>query len=458
MTNRRQQKKYAKKQGVQANAVQSNNDQSMTWRQRAASMAGMHFGGDRDLYTVMGYQRDITPDDYFDVYERQDIAGRIVDIYPEATWREEPIIDGDDALLASVKSIDEKFGLWQRMQRLDRLMNLGHYGVLLLGLDGGEHLDQPASGSDYGLIYLQPHSERTAKIIQWEDDATSSRYGMPKMYSITSGPNWGGAGGGNKTMNVHHSRVIHVAEGQLEHEAIGIPRLERGFNRLMDCDKLLGGSAEMYWQNVAMIMAFLADKDAQWEPEEKEDMRQQLDDMQNRLSRALRLRGVDVKNIAPGLQGASPKDHVEVQKDFICSAYAIPKRILFGNEAGEMASSQDVNAFQGRISERRQQVTTPEFVRKFLDAGLSLGFIDGSYSDITWPESDSLGEEGRAKVALAVSQAVSAYSLSPGAERMISVDEFREILGYDAADFDLPPMTEDEERAAVIQFNKSIAK
>lgn len=383
MTNRRQQKKNAKKQGTQANAVQANSDQSMTWRQKAVSAAGMHFGGDRDLYTVMGYQRDISPDDYFDVYERQDIAGRIVDIYPEATWREEPIIDGDDALIESVKSIDEKFSLWQRMQRLDRLMNLGHYGVMLLGLDGGEALDQPTNGSDYRLIYLQPHSERTAKIIQWEDDATSPRYGMPKMYSITSGPNWGGAGGGNKTMSVHHSRVIHVAEGQLEHEAIGIPRLERGFNRLMDCDKLLGGSAEMYWQNVAMIMAFIAEKDAQWEPDEAETMRQDIDNMQNRLSRALRLRGVDVKNIAPGLQGASPKDHIEAQKDFICAAYAIPKRILFGNEAGEMASSQDVNAFQGRISERRQQVTTPEFVRKFIDAGLNLGFIGGSYSDIT---------------------------------------------------------------------------
>lgn len=438
-------------------AVNANSNKSLTWRQRAASSAGLHFGGDRDLYQVMGYPREIRPEDYFDAYKRQDIAGRIIDIYPEATWREDPIIKGDEKLINSVAEIKKRFNVWAKMQRLDRLMNLGHYGVMLLGLDGGEPLDKPATGNEYNLIYMQPHSERTAQIIQWEDDPTSSRYGMPKMYSITSGPDWGGAGGGEKTMQVHHSRVIHVAEGALEHESIGIPRLERGFNRLMDADKLLGGSAEMYWQNVAMIMAFIADKDAQWDPEEKADMRQQIDDMQNRLSRALRLRGVDVQNVAPGLQGASPGEHIEKQKEFICAAYAIPKRILFGNESGELASSQDTSSWQGRISERRQQVATPEFVSKFLDRGIQLGFLEGSYEDIGWPDSDSLGEEGRAKVALATAQAINAYMMSPGAERLVSPDEFRAIFGYEPAeDFDLPPMNEDEEKAAVLQFNRLV--
>ena len=446
--NSRKQRKQERKE-----AVKVNSNQGLTWRQQA-SMAGLHFGGDRDLYQVMGYPRSLDPDDYYSVYERQDIAGRIIDIYPESTWREEPIIEGDDALLKSIKQINNKFQLWSRMQRLDRLMNLGHYGVLLLGLDGGEPMDQPATGNDYSLIYLQPHSERTAQILSWEDDPTSSRYGLPKMYSITSGPDWQGAGGGTKTMTVHHSRVIHVSEGALEHESIGTPRLERGYNRLMDADKLLGGSAEMYWQNVAMIMAFIADKDTQWDPEEKAEMRQQIDDMQNRLSRALRLRGVDVQNVAPGLQGASPGDHIEKQKDFICAAYAIPKRILFGNESGELASSQDMNSWQGRISERREQVATPEFVKKFLDRGLQLGFLEGSYEEIKWPESDSLGEEGRARVALAVAQAISAYSIAPGAERMLTVDEFREILGKKPTGEELPPMTTEEEAAAVLQFNK----
>ena len=438
-------------------SITANSSGGMTTRQQLTRMAGQHFGGERDLYEVMGYPRDISPDDYFNTYKRQDIAGRIIDIYPEATWREEPIIEGSNQLSDSLTDVNNRLQLWQKMQRLDRLMNLGHYGVLLLGLDGAEPLDSPALGTDYNLIYLQPHSERTARITQWCSDATDKRFGMPEMYSVTTGPDWVGSGGGQSTISVHHSRVIHVAEGALEHESIGIPRLERGFNRLMDTDKLLGGSAEMYWQNVAMIMAFIADKDTTWDPEDKVDMREQIDDMQNKLSRVLRLRGVDVKNIAPGLQGASPKDHVETQKDFICAAYAIPKRVLFGNEQGELGSSQDVNSWQGRVSERRQQLATPAFVKPFIDKGLSLGFLEGDLIDVTWPDSDTLGEKGRAEVALLTAQAINAYMMAPGGEQLISTEEFRGIFGYDASEMDdLPPMSKEDEASAVIQFNSLI--
>ncbi|BAQ70866.1 hypothetical protein NHU_03740 [Rhodovulum sulfidophilum] len=64
--------------------------------------------------------------------------------------------------------------------------------------------------------------------------------------------------------------MIHIAERALEDESIGTPRLERVWNRLMDLDKLLGGSAEMYRQNVAMLMHLKADLAVQWDPGEAE--------------------------------------------------------------------------------------------------------------------------------------------------------------------------------------------
>lgn len=415
-------------------------DSSLVPRQRLANLAGKHFGGERDLYEVMGYPRHLAVEDYVDIYIRQDIAGRIVDAYPDATWREQPTLECEPETLKAAESIIKKMSLFRALHRLDRLMNMGHYGVLVLGLDGGEPMWKPANGTDYNLLYLQPHSERTAQVTKWEDDPQSPRYGQPVTYRVTTGVNWTGSGAGQKTVNVHHSRVIHVAERALEDVSIGTPRLERIYNRMMDLDKLLGGSAEMYWQNVAMIMAFLADADVEWQPGEAEEMASHLEEMQHGLRRSLRLRGVTPENLAPGLQGASPGEHIDKQIDIIAGASGIPKRILLGNEAGELASSQDETAWQGRIAERREQWATPDVLNPLFAKLSRFGVIPSSPIEVVWPESDTLGEKGRAEVADLVSRAIQQYNNTMGAEQLVTPDEFRQILGYE----ELPAVEEDE--------------
>ena len=410
-------------------------------RRQLVQQAGQHFGGDRDLYAVMGYPTEITIEQYFATYLRQDIAGRIVDAYPDATWRKPPELKAEAEFLAVWHDLDKSLQLWRALHRLDRLTNLGHYGVLFLGLDGGEHTATPARGADYSLLYVQPHSERTAAIVAWEDDPRSPRFGLPKRYRITTGVNWTGSGAGQKTIEVHHTRVIHVAEKALEDVSIGTPRLQRGFNRLMDLDKLLGGSAEMYWQNAAMLLAFIADAGADWEPEEKEDMAGQLEDMQNGLRRALRLRGMSVSNVAPGLQGATPGDHVDKQLDMIAGAYGIPKRLLTGNESGELASSQDENSWNGRVAERKEQHASPNIIEPFISTGQQLGFLPAGFGRVHWPEQAALGEKDRAAVALTKAQALQAYLSTPGAELVVSGGTFREWVGEATT---LPVVEEDE--------------
>lgn len=420
-------------------AVQTNNN---TLSRRALSpLAGQHFGGQRDLYEVMGYPRALAIGEFIDAYNRQDIAGRIIDAYPDATWREAPEVIGQPGFAEAWKQLNKRVDIWQGFHRLDRLTGMGHYGVLFLGLDGGEptHLAINAA-TQYNLLYVQPHSERTAQITQWEDDPRSPRFGRPKMYNITTGVNWMGSGAGQRTLRVHHSRVIHVAERALEDVSIGVPRLERIWNRLMDLDKLLGGSAEMYWQNVAMMMAFIADADAEWEPEEKADMKAQLEEMMNGLRRQLRLRGVEVQQLAPGLQGASPGDHVDKQLDIIAGATGIPKRILLGTESGELASSQDENNWSGRIVERREQFAGPSIIEPFMKAGMRLGFLPrGGFECLEWPEADSLGETARSDIALKKAQTVQTIMNSPGAETVVTMQEVRNWLGEGENLPELPP-------------------
>lgn len=405
---------------------------SLTPRAQLSKLAGQHFGGERDLYETMGYPRHLTPEDYADTYLRQDIAARIIDAYPDATWREPPEVQGSPEFVGAWDELDRKHSIWRTFHRLDRLTGMGHYGVLLLGLDGGEPMASPAEGADYNLLYLQPHSERTAEVIRWEDDPQSPRYGMPVLYRITTGTNWTGTGAGQKSMTVHHSRTIHVAERALEDVSIGMPRIERIYNRLMDLDKLLGGSAEMYWQNVAMMMAFLADADSEIEPADRDAMKAQFEEMQNGLRRFLTLQGTDAKNLAPGLQGSSPGEHIDKQIDIIAGASGIPKRILLGSEAGELASSQDENNWAARISERREQFAGPTIMEAFIGKGQRLGFLPRGFEAIEWPEADTLGEQGRADIAHKKAQALQSYLSAAGGDMIVSPDEFRAWLGEDA--------------------------
>lgn len=421
--------------------VNTNAESTLVARSRLANLAGKHFGGDRDLYQVMGYPRRLTPEDFVDIYIRQDIAARVVDAYPDATWREHPQVKEDTtdpAVNESIAVIEKKNHLWRTCHRLDRLTGLGHYGVMVLGLDGGEPMHTPATRTDYNLLYLQPHSERTAQIKKWDDDPSSPRYGMPDMYRVTTGVNWTGSGASQRTVNIHHSRVIHVAERALEDVSIGTPRLERVYNRLMDLDKLLGGSAEIYWQNAAMMIAFIANPDLNWSEGEADAMAEQLEEMQHGLRRMLRLRGVEAQNLSPGLQGSTPGDHVDKQLDMIAGATGIPKRILIGNEAGELASSQDENSWNGRISERRTQYALPAIVQPLIAKGQKLGFIARGNVEFEWDETDSLGEKTRAEIADIRAGALQKYAqaVTLGADLLVPFDEFRtEILG-------LPPEPE----------------
>jgi hypothetical protein len=215
----------------------------------------------------------------------------------------------------------------------------------------------------------------------------------------------------------------------MENEAIGTPRIERIYNRLMDLDKLLGGSAEMYWQNVAMMIAFMADADAEWSPEEKQEMEEQLEELQHRLRRFLRMRGVEATNIAPGLQGADPGTHIDKQLEIIAGSQGMPKRILVGTERGELSSAQDENNWSSRIAERREQHAGPAIVEPFIQAGLRLGFLSGELENIEWPQGDTLGEEARASIANQKADALQKYLSAPGADLIIPPEDFRAWLG-----------------------------
>lgn len=442
-----------------------------TLRSLFARLSGQHFGGERDLYEQCGYPVDITPQDYVAQYLRGDLAARIVDAYPDATWREAPIVkttgttEGDeDPFQAAIDELNDRFGLWSVLHRLDLLTQLGHYGVLLIGLDGGAPLDQPVDRDKFGLLYLAPFGEAQAEILRWESNTSSPRFGKPELYRLTAGPDWKGISGMQRNLTVHWSRVIHVAERALDDESIGLPRLERIWNRVMDCEKLLGASAEIFWQNAAPTRAWMADADTEFSPDDQADMEAMFEELYHGLRRDVRLRGVTPQSLVQAV--ADPSGHLDKQLDFISGATGIPKRILIGSERGELASEQDENNWAARVTERRNNHATPHIIRPTIDRLIRYGVLPepvGGY-DVEWPESDSLGEEKRAMIAKTKAEAVAAYVSIPGAEQVVPPQEFRRWLGEaEESEFEPPePALELDERdpevaAAFAQNRRRIA-
>jgi uncharacterized protein len=460
-----------------------------TFRKAMAALAGIQFGGARDLYETFGYPRAVGTELYLALYTRQDIAGRIVDAYPDATWREPPRVckkvekkkpktkggapsEEKDAFEKAVETLAEQFDLWGTMQRLDRLTGVGHYGVLMFGLDGGEELTQP-TGKRYKLLYLTPHGEPSAQITRWVSNPKDPRYAQPETYRLTSGVAWTGSGSGRRDLEVHHSRTLHIAERQMQDKTIGTPRLERIVNRLFDLEKLLGGSAEVYWQNAAALRAWIADADAQWDPAEAAEMKTQIEDLQNGLRRDVRLRGVTPQLLAANANQADASSNIDKQLDFISGATGIPKRILIGSERGELSSEQDENNWAGRVQERRQQYATPHMVRPLIQRFIELGILPdpGGEFEVIWPESDTLGEQARADIAAKKASAVSSYVNAMGSDSVIAPQEFRMWLGEDPeSDYELAEPPEpvetnpdgstddlDKDPQGVLQYNRRLA-
>src|SRR3972149_6035814 len=134
-------------------------------RAKLAAALGQTFGGDRDMYTVLGYKK-VLDYDYFDaLYTRQDIAGRIVDLPAQSTWKKGPEVrdtdnpDVETEFEMAWESLVRKLRVWHYFRRADQVAGIGQYGVLFLGLPGPlESPAAPVNGAE-GLVDLSVYSQ-----------------------------------------------------------------------------------------------------------------------------------------------------------------------------------------------------------------------------------------------------------------------------------------------------------
>lgn len=411
-------------------------------RANFANALGQSYGGERDIYQALGYPINITYRDYALRYIRQDIAKAIIDRPANLTWQGGLIVQeskdkADTELEKAWIQLRNKFKLQNVFSRADRLSGIGCYSVLLLGLDdvkNQEGFANPVLVGKRKLLYLKPYGEGNAAITEYEADTKSERFGFPKFYEIKSGGETGSTGSTTtavspQNIKVHYTRILHIVDDILENEIIGIPRLEAVFNRLMDLEKLIGGSAEMYWRGARPGFQGKVDKDFQLTPAMQADLQNQIDEYENKLRRILVNEGVSFDALAQ--QIADPSKVVDVQIQMISAVLGYPKSILTGTERGVLSSDQDATEVNIFIQHRRESHAETHIIRPFIEVCFEYGILPKPSTDeygIVWSDLFAQSEKQLVDIGRARSEALRNYATAPMATDIVPPTAFFELF------------------------------
>lgn len=411
----------------------------------------------RDYDRECGYPdtSNITPEMYNQLYERDAIANRVVDVWPKECWAVQPTVyededsevvtpfeEGWDNLSQGLRECgkqksfyqdEEGSPIWELLSRADSISGIGHYGVILMGFDDKRPLEEPIEpGKAHRLLYLSAFHQALAPITAMVSDQGNPRYGKPEAYNITlNDPSvftvGGVFGATTATVKVHWSRVIHLADLWTNSgisEVYAPPRMRPVINHLQDLSyKLYGGSAEMFWRGAFPGLSFETHPQLGGDVElDTTEAKEQYEQYINGLQRVFAMSGVTVRTVAPSV--VDPSNQINTRIQAICIQLGIPMRIFMGSERGELASSQDSGAWDGRVNGRRTGYITPRIIVPFVDRLIYLGVLPQpqGYS-VFWKRNRDLTEMEQANLAGARVQAVGAFVQS-GAEQLITPSSF----------------------------------
>lgn len=419
------------------NAVDLNRLQNLSMiasRLALAGRVGQSHNGSRDLYETLGYPSEIKSADLISQWKRQGIARAVVDRPVKATWQGDLYItesteEDETKLEIAYKQLDKKIRLKEKMMRVDRLACLGEYAVLLLGFDDSSQQtwSQPVTEGERKLMYARPVSKGNIDIDAYETDPSNPRFGLPRIYSITLENPDGSESTKTRELKVHYSRIIHVAYDLLENDVEGEPVMESVYNRLKDLEKMVGGSAEMFWRGARPGYFGSAKEDYSVDTKTQEDLKEQLDEYEHNLRRFLLAEGIDIKNLDQ--QISDPKGHVMVQLQMISAATGIPLRILIGSERGELASTQDQKNWKEFIQHRRTEQVETSIVRPFVDRLIEYGVLPGIKDEeegygVAWSDLFAIGEKEKSEIGKSRAEALARYTQNPMTEAAVPLEGF----------------------------------
>ncbi len=407
---------------------------------------------DRNVDAECGYPNDIDVATYKRAYERGDIAARIVEIYPQETWQENPeVYETEENIETDFEkewTLQNKIhNFFPLLQRVDTLSGIGSFAVILIGINDGKKLNEPVEGINpkgeregepkkREILYLRTFDESSVTVKSLESDITSPRLGLPKMYSIrfqdTKLSNSGVVSQIDK--EVHWTRIIHICDNRVDSDVYGQPRLKRVFDRILDLKKVRGGSGEMFWRGGFPGLSIetqqpSGDEVLEFDPDKT---KKQIEDYQRGLKRYLALVGMTAKSLSPNI--ADPTHHMNAQIRVIAIAIAVPWRILMGAELGQLASEQDITAWNKRVARRQADYVAPYIIRPFVKRLQDMGVLPATKEEsqilIHWKDTHTVTETDKATVAEKITNSITKFVQGDGDMAMDLFHFYTLVLNY----------------------------
>lgn len=436
---------------------------------------GQQYGGDRQLFDVLGYQTTLKEQNYIAKYERgPGIARGIIDKPVHDCWKGEIQIheaEDQDADETEFEKEVRKFiqGEYTRMppvarfRAADRWARLLEYSLVLVGVndaeaeqeEGSRGLEDPVDANsiesldDLNFLAVYKQTQVDWESTTLDEDPTSPRYRLPESYSIDITE--------DDNRDVHHSRIIHIVEEPDEDELRSSPLYKPIFNRLDDLQKLLGGSAEMFWRAAWPGLVLKPPTDSDGVPMRFEDsgdsVAEQIGEYRNNLNRLHRITG-ELEKLDTDV--ASPEDQIGVQIEDISAHVDIPMSVIRGNETGERATEQDKAMYHEFISGRRSEHCEEQFWRKIFDRFHEWGILPSTESgdeetnswEVEWAPQEEQTEADKADVAQKWATAIKEMS-GGNPNELASPGERRKKMGMDAEYGSEAPNAADPEELAV---------
>lgn len=349
-------------------------------RSQLWNVASKLFGGKRDLYQVLGYPREITVQEYRSTYRRNGVANRIVKAFPKATWRggmdlvedEDPTVE--TAFEAAWHDLNKRLHIEETFYRADKLAGIGRYAIIWIGAPGETNEPLESCTADE-IYYLTPYAEDDAKIVRWDDDIRSPRFGRPVFYQVQrsrmNNARTGQSAAQSAAKMVHWTRCIHIADDPDDDMIFAPPRLEKVFNYLIDLEKVSGGGSEAFWRRADQGRHFDLDPNVKMSDEDQKKMAKKIEAYLHGMERDILTRGVTVESL--GSDVADFSRPVASLIDLISATTGIPQRILMGSERGQLASNQDRSNWDDQVQDRRLIYAEPIVVRQTVDRFIELG-------------------------------------------------------------------------------------
>jgi len=385
----------------------------------------------RDIDDECGFPKVISREDYRILYDREPVARRVVEILPQESWMVQPTVtetadvdnptefekawDTLDNDLRGVSWYQDEEGspIWEHLKRVDILSGIGSYGVLLLGVNDGKKLHEPLEHRQgMKLTFLRSFDQSLTDVTVLEKDVTNPRFGQPVTYSLKfNDENLETTTAGQDLTEhaVHWTRVIHIADNLQSSEIFGTPRMQTPFNNLSTIRKVSAGSGEMYWKGAFPGLSMETHPQMGGDVDvDTNAVKDKMEQFMNGLQRYLLTKGMHVNSLAT--QVVDPTPQINIQIDLVCIQIAVPKRVFIGSERGELASSQDTKAWNGRLQNRQINYITPRIIVPFVDRLIAIGVLPEpeGYS-ATWPDLTSLTEDEKATIANKRTEAMAKY-------------------------------------------------